>query len=249
MFPQLTPPHYFAHRGSSKYAPENTMAAFNLALEQGARAIEFDVKLTADRYVVIHHDATLDRTTTGSGPLAKQTLAALRQLDAGIKFSPAFRGEKIPTLDEVFAALGQKLFMNIELTNYTTPFDGLVGEVVKLIQKYGLEQRVMFSSFFPTNLFLARRLLPDVPRGQLAFEGNMGWWQRALWNLMNVQAVHPAKEDITAEMVKRAHARGRRVYVYTVNDAAEMDKLRSQGVDGIFSDDPLVAREHFQKIS
>lgn len=247
MFARLAPPHFFAHRGAAAHAPENTMAAFELAFKQGAPAIEFDVKLTSDRQVVIHHDLTLDRTTNGSGPLAKQSLAALRELDAGSHFSETFEGEKIPMLGEVFAVLGQKLFMNIELTNYGTPFDGLVDEVVKLVKRHGLESRILFSSFFPTNLIRARQLLPAVPCGQLALQGNAGWWQRLAGNFMSLQAEHPWKGDVTAETVRQAHEKGRRVYVWTVNDPVEMQKLRLLGADGIFTDDPLLAREHFLK--
>ncbi len=247
MFTQLPTPHYFAHRGASAHAPENTLAAFELAYRQGAPAIEFDVKLTADRQVVIHHDQTLDRTTNGAGPITKQPLAALRELDAGSKFSTEFRGEKIPTLDEVFEALGQKLFINVELTNYATPFDGLVDEVAKLVKKHGLENRVMFSSFFPTNLVRARQLLPVVPRGLLVLGGGAGWWQRLAGNFMSLQAEHPWKADVTAETVARAHQKGRRVNVWTVNDPAEMQRLRALGVDAIFTDDPLLANEHFVK--
>jgi glycerophosphoryl diester phosphodiesterase len=247
MFTQLTPPTYFAHRGASVHAPENTLAAFELAFKQGAPAIEFDAKLTADRQVVIHHDQTLDRTTDGSGSITNQTLAALRELDAGSKFSAEFRGEKIPTLDEVFEAVGKKIFMNVELTNYASPFDGLVDEVAKLVTKHGLEGQVMFSSFFPTNLTRARQLLPSIPRGQLFLPGGSGWWQRLAGNFMSLQAEHPWKGDVTVESVRRAHAKDRRVYTWTVNDPAEMKTLRALGTDAIFTDDPLLANEHFLK--
>lgn len=245
MLTQIRHPFYFAHRGASVHAPENTMAAFELALKQGAPAIEFDVKLTADRQVIIHHDQTLDRTTNGSGSITKQPLAALRELDAGSKFSADFRGEKIPTLDEVFDSLGGKLFMNVELTNYASPFDGLVDEVVRLVRKHGLEGQVLFSSFFPTNLTRARRLLPSVPRGQLFLPGGSGWWQRVAAGFMSLQAEHLFKEDVSAAVVHRAHAKNRLVYTWTVNDPAEMKSLRAVGVDAIFTDDPLLANEHF----
>jgi len=245
MFTQVQPPFYFAHRGASAHAPENTLAAFDLALKQGAPAIEFDVKLTSDRFVVIHHDQTLDRTTDGSGSITKQPLAALRELDAGSKFSAGFRGEKIPTLDEVFESIGGKMFMNVELTNYASPFDGLVDEVVKLVKKHGLEERILFSSFFPTNLTRARRLLPDVPRGQLFLPGGSGWWQRFAAKFMAIQAEHPFKSDVNAAAVLRAHARGRHVYTWTVNGPAEMKSMRQLGVDAIFTDDPLLANENF----
>lgn len=239
-------PIIFAHRGASAHAPENTLTAFELAVKQGAPAIEFDVKLTSDQQVVILHDQMLNRTTNGSGAVSKQPLAALRELDAGSWLSAEFRGEKIPTLNEVFEAVGKKLLINVELTNYSTPFDGLVHEVAALVKKHGLQERVIFSSFFPTNLVIARRLLPSVPRGQLILQGNPGWWQRTAASFMAIEAEHPFTSDVSMDSVKRAHAKNRRVHAWTVNNPAEMRRLRSLGVDGIFTDDPLIAMENFK---
>jgi len=251
MFETLSKPVVFAHRGASAYAPENTLAAFQQALRQGAQAIEFDVKLTSDGHVVIIHDQTVNRTTNGTGQVAKLPLDALRELDAGswllADTVPVgyFRGEKIPTLDEVFEAVGKKLFMNIELTNYATPFDALVLKVAGIVKKHGLENRVLFSSFFPHNLMNVARLLPQVPRGQLIFPGSAGSWQRAWGRLINIQAEHPFTEDVTQKLVVDAHARGRRIHAWTVNAPDEMRRLKRLGVDGIFSDDPLKALEIF----
>ncbi|HEY3313106.1 MAG TPA: glycerophosphodiester phosphodiesterase family protein [Anaerolineales bacterium] len=239
-------PIFFAHRGASAYAPENTLAAFELAARQGAPAIEFDVKLTSDRKVVIIHDLSLDRTTNGSGPVARQSLAALRELDAGSWMSEEFRGEKIPLLEEVFEAVGNKLLINIELTNYGTPFDGLVGEVAALVRKHGLQEKIIFSSFSPPNLAAAQRLLPDVPRGQLIPEGRQGWMQRLAARFMSLDAEHPFTSDVDAGLVQRLHGRGRRIHAWTVNDPAEMRRLYAIGVDGIFSDDPLLAIKNFK---
>src|SRR5690348_16428729 len=110
MLESLPHPIVFAHRGASAYAPENTLAAFELALEQGAAAIEFDVKLSADGHIVVIHDRTVERTSDGSGRVNRLPLAALQKLDAGSWFSAEFRGAKIPTLDEVFETVGKKLF-------------------------------------------------------------------------------------------------------------------------------------------
>jgi glycerophosphoryl diester phosphodiesterase len=239
-------PIIFAHRGASAHAPENTLAAFELAAKQGAPAIEFDVKLTSDHQVIIIHDQTLNRTTNGSGAVTKQTLAALRDLDAGSWKSAEFRGEKIPLLDEVLETVGKKVLMNIELTNYATPFDGLVTEVVALVKKHGLQERIIFSSFYFTNLLTAHRLLPTVPCGQLILEGNQGWMQRTTARFMNLEAEHPYITDVTTELVQRLHAGGRRVHVWTVNEPADMRRLCACGVDGIFTDDPLIALENFK---
>jgi glycerophosphoryl diester phosphodiesterase len=241
MFPSLTPPYLFAHRGASARAPENTLAAFRLALEQGAPAIEFDVKLSLDGQVVVIHDSTVERTTDGKGLVGELPLAELKQFDAGSWFSLQFAGERIPTLEEVFASLGGKIFMNIELTNYTTGFDNLVAAVTALVKQYHLEKHVMYSSFFPHNLIRAGQLTPGVPRGQLALPGPAGWWQRLWGGMLRIDAEHPFSGDVTAQSIEKAHARGRRVHVWTVNDPQDMRRLWRLGVDGIFTDDPLLA--------
>jgi glycerophosphoryl diester phosphodiesterase len=245
MWLNLPPRYFFAHRGASAYAPENTLAAFQLALEQGAPAIEFDVKLTADRHVIVIHDSTLDRTTNGEGAVNVRPLAAIKQFDAGGWFGEDFKGERIPTLDEVFSALGGKIFMNVELTNYTTPFDGLVDEVAELAEKHKVQDSIMVSSFYPTNLIRARQLLPEVPRGQLVLAGRAGWWQRAWGAWLDLQADHPYTSDVSIEKIALSRSKNRRVHVWTVNDPVEMNRLREIGVDAIFSDDPKLAASIF----
>lgn len=243
MIETLPQPVIFAHRGASAHAPENTMAAFYLAFEQGAQAIEFDVKLSADGEVVVIHDQTVNRTTDGSGNVAHIPLGVLRELDAGSWFGYGFRGERIPTLHEVFAAFGESLLMNIELTNYVTPFDMLIPKVTDLVQRYGVERRVWFSSFYPHNLMQAARLLPNVPRAQLLWPGPAGWWQHIWGRAINVQAEHLWKGDVSAEKIRAAHQRGRRVHVWTVNTPEDMRRLKTLDVDGIFTDDPITALE------
>jgi glycerophosphoryl diester phosphodiesterase len=243
----LTPPYFFAHRGASAHAPENTIASFQLAYEQGAPLIEFDVKLTADKQVVVIHDQTVDRTTNGKGNVKQLTLSTLKQLDAGSWFDEKYRGERIPTLDEVFESQGRQLCMNVELTNYSSPLDGLVDKVSGLVKKHGLENRVLFSSFFPTNLIRARKLLPDVSCGQLALPGGAGWWQRVWGRLIDVQADHPYTSDVTSDSVALAHKRDRLVHVWTVNDPTDMRRLCDLGVDGFFTDDPQLAIRNISK--
>lgn len=245
MFHQLPHPTVFAHRGASAHTPENTLAAFQLALEHGADGIEFDVKLTSDGQVVVHHDASLERTTNGKGQLKDFTLAELKQLDAGSWFGEQFRGERIPTLAEIFETVGDKLFMNIELTNYATPFDKLVDKVAELVERYHMHKRILYSSFLPHNLIRAGALTPGLPRGQLALPGPAGWWQRGWGGLLKLQADHPFSADVNAASVERSHARGRRVYTWTVNQPEEMRRLQSLGVDGIITDDPKLALSVF----
>jgi glycerophosphoryl diester phosphodiesterase len=239
---ELPRPVVFAHRGAAARAPENTLAAFELAAAEGADAVELDAKLTADGHIVVFHDRTLERTTDGTGRLAQKTLAELRTLDAGSHFSAEFRGEKIPLLEEVFDAVGKKVLINVELTNYATPADDLVSRVCALVQMCGLEARVIFSSFLPTNLSRARSLLPGVPRGLLAFRGWKGAWARSFgFSFGDYAALHPFFTDVDAQEVRRVHRLGRRIHVWTVSEAQDILNLKNWGADGIFTKDPALA--------
>lgn len=238
MWPLAPRPLIIGHRGSPVHAPENTLASFAVAAAQGADAIEFDVKLSADGEVIVLHDATVDRTTNGTGKANRMTLASLQELDAGSWFSERFAGERIPTLDSVCAAFGQRLYLNIELTNYTSPFDPLVPKTVAIVRKHGLQDRVVFSSFFPWNLARARRLLPETPCALLIGPGRQGRWliasalrSRRYW------ALHPHFSLVTPTLVQQAHAASARVHVWTVNEDDDLRRMAEWGVDAVFTDD------------
>ncbi len=239
---ELPRPVIFAHRGASAHSPENTMAAFSLAQAQGTDAIELDAKLTADGHVVVCHDPTLDRTTNGLGRLATRSLAELRTLDAGSSFSAAFRGEKIPLLGEILEAFGRKLLIAVDLTNYTTPHDGLVRKVCQLFEKHALQSYVVLSSFLAANLKEAAQRLPDAPRALLARRGWRGIWSRSFgFSFGDYSALHPHLTDVSLRQVKRVHRLRRRIHVWTVNGAGDLQRLAAWGVDGLFTDDPRLA--------
>jgi glycerophosphoryl diester phosphodiesterase len=242
MLTSLSQPVIFAHRGASAHAPENTLAAFELALVQNADAIELDVKLSADGYAVVIHDPTVNRTTGNQGRVSDLSLQQLQALDAGRFFSEKYRGEKIPSLEEVFEVVGKRTFINVELTNYNTPRDSLVETVCMLVKKFGLQKRVLFSSFFASNLSKARAYLPEVPRGLLAVNGFLGAWARSFgFNFGRYQALHPFLKDVTVQQVQRVHRLNRRIHVWTVNAEEDMRRLFHWGVDAIFTDDPQLA--------
>jgi glycerophosphoryl diester phosphodiesterase len=244
MLTNLPKPTLFAHRGSSAHAPENTLAAFELAVQQGADAIELDAKLCRSGEIVVIHDPTVDRTTNGTGKVCEMDLAALKELDAGSFFGPSFTGEKIPTLEEIFELVGQRTFINVELTNYTSLRDNLPEKTVELVKRHGLENRILFSSFNPLALKRTGPLLPQAPRGLLALPGGAGRWARSrLSSLFPYQALHPEQKDVTPGLVEMVHGRGKRVHVYTVNDPDMMRYLFGLQVDGIFTDDPILAQQ------
>jgi glycerophosphoryl diester phosphodiesterase len=241
MWTDLSLPIIVAHRGDKTHAPENTLAAFELAVENGADAVEFDLKLNADGQVVVLHDQTVDRTTNGSGKISQLSFSAMRGLDAGAWFSDKFRGERIPTLDEVFETVGKRLYMNVELSNYATPDDGLVPKVINLVKKHCLKDQMLFSSFFARNLQKARLLLPEVPLGLLCKRGILGSWGRTFTWRGDYFALHPYLDDVDPGLVYRVQNAGKRVHVWTVNQAEDIKKMVDLGADAIITDDPVLA--------
>lgn len=242
-FYTLPRPVIFAHRGASAHAPENTLAAFRLALEQGADGIELDAKCTLDGEVVVMHDASLQRTTGGIGKVWEHTLAEIKQLDAGRWKGVEFTGERVPTLREVFAAFGGKLIINVELTNYGHINDGLVEKVLALAAEFKLEDSILLSSFSPQNIRRARQINPQIPAALLALRGLPGAFSRSRWMVpTSPLGLHPYWTDVTPKLVQAEKARGRFINVWTVNNPGEIRRLKDLGVDGLFTDDPLMAR-------
>ncbi len=237
-------PAIIAHRGASAAAPENTLAAFTLAVALGADGIELDVKLSKDGVPVIMHDLTVDRTTDGHGRVADLTLAELKKLDAGAKKDARFAGERVPTLAEVFEAVADKLWINVELTNYTTRGDGLVRVVVELIGKMNLGRRVLLSSFDPFAIRAAKVFDPALPVAQLTAQG-MPVYLRDAWlaPIAPHEARHPDAVQLKQRGVAHYRRKGCRVNVWTVNDPDDMRRFVSQGVDGLITDVPDVARK------
>ena len=140
-------PKVWGHRGASGVAPENTLPAFDLARRMGADGVELDVQLSADGRLVVIHDETLDRTTTGSGPVAARTLDELRTLDAGRGLA-GYAGARIPTLDEVFELFaGTPVVVNVELKNSVVAYPGLEEKVLALVAAAGMADRVLLSTF------------------------------------------------------------------------------------------------------
>jgi glycerophosphoryl diester phosphodiesterase len=242
MFDLLHRPTIFAHRGACAHAPENTIAAFQLAILQKADAIELDAKLSSDGSVVVMHDQTLDRTTNGEGKISNYSLEVLKELDTGEKFDESFRGEKIPTLSEVFESCGNNIFINVEITNYSSPRDSLPEKIASLVKHHKLENRIMCSSFNPLALRRFSKILPDVPLGLLALSGIRGTWARNPGSFSHYRAIHSAVKDTNRKLINKCHKYGLRVPAYTVNSLDNMLSLFQLGIDGIFTADPILAQ-------
>jgi glycerophosphoryl diester phosphodiesterase len=219
------------------------LAAFKKAVELGADGIEFDVHFSADGVPVVIHDLTVDATTDGSGRVADLTLAQLKQLDAGTRFDPAFTGERIPTLDEVLRAVGNRLLLNIELKTTSLGDNGLERAVITLVEQHSLSRRVLFSSFNPFSLRRAKRIAPHIPVGLLYDQGLALPLRRAwLAFLAPHEARHPHYKMVDARYMAWARRRGYRVNTWTVDDPAEMRRLVGLGVNGIITNVPDVLR-------
>lgn len=249
-------PLVLAHRGGADLAPENTMAAFQNAVDLGVDILELDVHTTADGTVVVIHDESVDRTTDGTGAVHDSTLADLRQLDAGYEFSPdngqtfPFRGQGIgiPTLEEVFAAFPD-MRINVEIKQSDPPIEAAVLEV---IERAGAQQRVLVGSEYDDVMARFRSLAPDIATSAATNEVRNFY----LAQLLRVSAIYRPLADafqvpeysgsthvVTPSFVDAAHHHGVKVHVWTVNDAETMQRLLDIGVDGIITDRPDVALE------
>jgi glycerophosphoryl diester phosphodiesterase len=252
MYSDLHVPAVFAHRGASAYAPENTLAAFQLAIEQGADGIELDVNLTADGHVVVIHDSIVDNTTNGSGEVRDMELKILKSFDAGSWFAPKFKGEKVPTLDEVLKLVGEDVFTNIELKQkyFISPLDQLPGKVAALVEKHNLKNKIIFSSFNPWALIKIHRLLPSVPVGLLIFSGVLGSLARLIVSgFVRYQSLHLHFSAVTPVLLQSARAKGYHVFAYTVNQPEDIRRLFALSIDGIITDDPLLALTIRQEVT
>ncbi|WP_363324389.1 glycerophosphodiester phosphodiesterase family protein [uncultured Desulfuromonas sp.] len=227
----------WAHRGASARAPENTMAAFRQAETDGADGIELDVHLSRDGRVVVVHDDTLERTTDGRGPVEAMAAGELGVLDAGSWFAPCFQGEPLPLLEEVLAWAGERLRINVEIK---TPRAGLA--VLKLLRAYP-SVRAMVSSFDHGLLQALRRSDSRLPLGFLT---DSRLWRGTVRRAAacGAESVHPRHEFVSESLVAACRQKGLRLFAWTVDDPARLERLLKLGVDGVFSNDPGMVRRH-----
>ncbi len=237
-------PLNIAHRGASSAAPPNTLSAFEKALELGADGVELDIHLSADGLPVVIHDFTVDATTDGCGKVTDMTLAQLQELDAGSTFDPAFAGEPIPSLEQVFETVGDRLLLNVELKTTRLRDYGLERAVIAAIERHGLSgDRVLISSFNPFALRRIKRIAPHLPTG-LLYAPNLPLPLRRAWlaPLCPHEARHPAHSMVNARYVAWARRQGYLINAWTVDDPNDMRRLISLGVDGIITNLPDLLR-------
>lgn len=227
-------PLIIGHRGASADAPENTLPAFALALNQGAHGIELDVRLSADGQLIVIHDATVDRTTNGFGRVAKMTADQINDLLVDDQ-------HKVPTLDQVFSELGAEPLYNIELKIAKLRDPMLIAAVSDCILGHDLQEKVLISSFNLLALRHVRNLLgPRVPIGL----NRSTFLTKYLHLGVAAEVDHPNHTLVSKGYMAWARSRGYRVNVWTVDDGREAQLLKQLGVNAIITNQPaLIAQQ------
>jgi glycerophosphoryl diester phosphodiesterase len=239
-------PLILGHRGYMARYPENTMVSFLAAVEAGAQFVELDVTLTRDQQIVAMHDETVDRTTNGSGPVADYDLSALQQLDAGSWFHPRFAGERAPTLDEVLQKVAPKAHINIEIKSHQLTSLRMVGRieqaVIDLVLARGVEKRVLVSSFDQEVL---KRIKQFDPLMDIALLSKQSPSKEtvAQCRALGVFSYHPLLAAIDRNWVEVMQRADVPVFPYNIDGAGDIRHAFSLGVDGLFANDPLLARQ------
>ncbi len=236
-----SPPYVVAHRGISAKAPENTLVAFQLAVNTPAiDLIELDVRLSLDEEVIVLHDRTLQRTTTGNGPARNYTLAELKKFDAGSWFHPQFAGERIPTLREVLEMAQDKCWVDVEIKSdfLHRELEGLLERrVLETVKQTGTTDRVMYSSFNHQLLGNLKRLDPTATTGVIySIFRDYGRMPSKLTRRVGATVFVCAKHELTRAMVRDAHDHQIPLYVYTLNSTEDVRNILTIGVQGIISD-------------
>lgn len=226
-------PLIIGHRGASVEAPENTLAAFGLAAEQGADGVELDVRFSADGDVVVIHDATVERITGRPGKVRSLRTAELQALDAGME-------QGIPTLDDVFLAFGPSLLYNVELKDFGLGDNGLAVAVADRIEAYHLENQVVVSSFNPLAVRRARKNLSRSTMVAVIWERGPRWLRHLG---VRAEADHPHYSLVDQAYMAWAKDNGYRVHVWTVDEPSEAQRLAALGVHGIITNKPALIRE------
>jgi glycerophosphoryl diester phosphodiesterase len=226
-----------AHRGASGHCPENTRAALVRAIELRADMVEIDCQLTSDGAAVLLHDETLDRTTSGRGPVRLRTLREVKALDAGGWFSPSYAGEEILTIEEAIEILRGRVSLNLELKGDDAP-GRLELVCFGAVSRGAFLDDTVFSSFSAQRMRRLRELTAEA-RIAILLDAGDDWYAGIDFALaLGAEALHPIRSLVDPDRVRDAHASGLDVRVWSVNDPDECRRLVDLGVDGIFTDFP-----------
>ncbi|WP_425430621.1 glycerophosphodiester phosphodiesterase family protein [Devosia indica] len=237
--PGPRPDQVHAHRGASALAPENTIAAFRKAAEQGAKWVELDVALLSDGTLVVIHDVTIDRTTSGRGALGDMRRADLEGLDAGSWFDVKFVGEPLPTLDAVIAELGKLgLNANVEIKQHAhhRSLDQLVQTVQAAIARRASQTEIMISSFDPAALQAMHTLEPELEMAMLWGRPPEDW--EAQLAAIPARTIHMHFKALSIGLLEETSKRGIKVRAWTCNNPVQLVSFWDAGLAGVITDDP-----------
>ena len=239
---KFKPPWIIAHRGFRAKYPENTLIAFEAALDAGVTMIELDVTHSRDGKLVVMHDRTLDRTTNGRGPVNGYFLKELKELDAGSWFNPAFAGQHVPELEEVLELVQGRTLINIEIKpnpdNSHHPSDDIEQQVVELVNRKDARDTVLISSFDRAVLERIKRL-ENPPTLALISRDPADSSTILFCRQLKIFSWHPNHAILSHEQVDLMHSAGIRVFPYNADTLAEIERMFDMNVDGIISNDPL----------
>lgn len=227
----------FAHRGLSSQYPENTMIAFEKALEVGADGIELDVQLTKDKEVVIFHDDTLERLTNGTGTLTNFTLAELQQLSIDSQKSEEVSGQQIPTLREYLKWVSHtELLTNIELKTASGEPTGLEQKVLELIELFNVKEQIIISSFHVENMTRVKQLDSEIQTGLLVIDCDEETVQKAVE--LEMDYLHPLASRLDETVIEHISKLGLKMNAWTINEVSDLQKANTANLYGIITDYP-----------
>ncbi len=238
------------HRGAAGLAPENTLAAISAGLKQGVQRIEIDVRQTKDGQVICIHDASIDRTTDGKGLVKDMTFNEITKYSAGVKFSKAFKDEKIPLLEQALQLIDSNATLLIEIKDGNEIYPGIEQKVVDLVNKYKDKSPAIIHSFNDSVLFrihkmdssiiLHKLLIADFPFLQLLTDGSLKITNLEYYSFVTEFSIY--YQFATKRFINHVHKLNKKVNVWTVNDKATMGRLINMGVDGVITNFPNYLR-------
>ncbi len=229
-------PLVIAHRGGSKWAPENTMAAFRKSLDAGADGIELDIHRCKSGELIVIHDETLERTTDGKGFIKDKNYDEMKSLSAGKWFAAEFADEKLPLLTDVLKLVDGKMIINIEIKNAPIAYPGIEDDLADLLKSYKHRDKILISSFDHELIRRVHKKMPDIEVAFLdaSIVADVGEYASKI----GAKAWNPGFSEMRADAVERAHKSGLAVNVWTVDGKKHWDHVMEMKVDGIVTDDP-----------
>ncbi len=232
----------WAHRGASGYAPENTLVAFQKAIDMDADGIELDVQMTKDGQLIVIHDETVDRVSDSVGWVKDYTYEDIKGLNVNRNY-PEYGLVHIPTLEEVYQLVYDKeLLINVELKNGVIFYPQMEEKILSLANKIGLQDRIIYSSFNHYSVMKLKELNPEVKTGFLYEDGYLGMVDYAI--RYEVEALHPAIHNLQyPNFIQECKQKGIKLRVWTVNDIQDMKLLCENEIDSIITNYPDIGRK------